>query len=241
MDRDYRRAIYDAVQAGDVGALASIAHVLLNVAEADEERRARQAAKKRKQRGAVDVPGQAGTNGDSGGHEMSRDVPGQRGTKGDISPVVHTQRSRTTTHTPPPSAQVIAKLGDDKLQSSLDRLCSLMGDKWEDVASFLLRRKYIQWQGWADTMLREVGMSSQYTPDDLARVCNDEPTLDKPLGSAYALRQFLSYARVERVGGNQRSPPSGAARTGSTSRRDTKVSTGPALAPTDVKDIKWQT
>lgn len=203
MARDFRREIFDAVQAGDLAALSNIAHVLLGHVEADDERRERQADKKRKQRENRAVPGQTGTSGMSG---MSPNVPGRPGTNGDVPPVVHnTKELDNNNRTPPPASQVIAKLGDVKLQTALDRLRELMADQWEDVASFLLRRKYVSWQGWVDSMLRELGPGSQYAPADLVQVCRDDPTLEKPIGSAYALRTFLGYARVERM--RSREPP----------------------------------
>jgi len=200
VSRDFRREIFDAVQAGDIVALSAIAHNRLGRVEADDERRSRQAEKKRNQRR---VPGQVGMS------RTSPLVPGRPGTSWDVPGVVQqhlsTDNNNKAVHIPPPSAQVIAKLGDTKLQSALDRLRDLMGEQWEDVAAFLLRRKYVSWQGWVDTMLREVGMTSQFTPDDLAQVCRDDPTLDKPIGSAYALRTFLGYARIERM--RPREPP----------------------------------
>lgn len=235
MARDFRREILEATQQGDIGALANLAHVLLGHVEADDERRERQAEKKRKQRENRSVPGQVGTSG------MSLNVPGRPGTNGDVPGGTHTQ-SVTTTHTPTAASQVIAKLGDDRLQQSLDLLIAAVGSGWEDVAGFLLRRKYSAWQAWADVMLREIGPGSQYVAADLVKVCGDDGTLDEKIKSAGIMRTFLNYARMDRVGDNSRSPPSSAARKGSTSRRDTKVTSGPALAPTtEPERIKWQT
>lgn len=177
--------------AGDLAALSAIAHNLLGRVEQDDERRARQADKKRKQRG--------------GTSRMSPDVPGRPGTSGDVPGPVPTPTKILTT-TPPPAAQVIAKLGDEKLQRGLDQVAAMMGEKWIHVAEFLLRRKYSTWQGWVDAFNRDVGMTSQFSPDDLAKVCQDDATLDDKIGSGWVLRKFLGPARQDRLEG-ARSPP----------------------------------
>lgn len=80
-DRDYPAEIVAAIQAADVTKLGRIAMELHGRLAADDERRARQAAKKRRQRGETreNVPGQGGTSGDIGGQEGtgrdSRDTP----------------------------------------------------------------------------------------------------------------------------------------------------------------------
>lgn len=226
LTRDYRAEITAAVQAGSVEALSSIAHILLGRLEEDDERRSRAAEKKRKQREAKL----------SGTSRLSPDVPGRPGTIGDIPLVEHPLRSFTTP--PTPARQVIAKLGDVKLQGSLDRLTAIMGDQWEDVAGFFLRRKYVTWQGWADTMLRDCGMTSQFTVGDLATVCRDDGTLDKPLGSGGVLRTFLGYARQARIGGaTERGPPATNGR-----RPPARVMPGAQQFPTATDpdaEVKW--
>lgn len=231
--RDFRKELAAAAESRDVSGLLAIAYQLLGRVEADDERRARQADKKRKER----------ENRASATSGMSPDVAGRPGTTGDIPARHNTTRTTTTQpNAPKPSAQVIARLGDTALQRDLASLREkFTEDEWEDVAMFFLRRKYVVWAGWANAMLREIGMTSQYQPADLLRVCQDDATLDDKIRGYGVLRSFLQAARIERMGGN-RSPPSGAARTGSPSRRDTKVTTGPAAPPTDTaEDIKWQT
>ena len=203
MPRDFRVEITAAVQANDLAALAAIAHNLLGRVEQDDERRARQAEKKRLQRSPV--PGRPGTNSQemmSGTSGMSPNVSGRPGTSGDVPTVDPPLRSKTT---PPPSAQVIAKLGDSRLQHSLDLLrAKFDAEQWEDVASFFLRRKYDRWLEWSQAMLRDVGPGSQYEPIDLLRVCQDDGTLEKRIGSAGVLRKFLAISRQERVGQQER-------------------------------------
>lgn len=238
MARDFRAEIAAALSENNIGALAEIAGNLLGRVEADDERRHRQAEKKRLQRLSRDNGGQSRTSPSA---HLSRDVPGQAGTGVDIPPVVPPLRSNPIP--PPPSAQVIAKLGDVRLQRGLDMLREKFTDEeWEDVASFFLRRKYDRWAEWAGAMLREVGPGSQYEPADLLSVCRDDGTLDKRIGSAGVLRSFLGTARVARVGGI-RSPPTGAARPSGRngSRRDTNPTSDP-IAPTDsIEKVKWQT
>lgn len=230
MSRDFRKELAIAAESRDIPGLLAIAYQLLGRVEADDERRTRQAEKKRIQRD-LRVSGTSG---------MSPDVPGRPGTNRDVPDATHTLRTtRTNTHTPGPAAQVVAKLGDAELQRSLDLLRALFADtQWHDVSGFFLRRKYTAWKAWADIILRDLGPGSQFTPADFAAVCRDEPTLDKKIGSAGILRTFLGYARRERMG--ERSPPADAARTGSTSRRVTKASTGPAAPPSDPDTpLRW--
>lgn len=230
--RDFRAELAAAAQRADVGELLAIAYQLLGRVEQLDERRAHDAERKRRSRDRrVSV-----TSG------MSQDVTSGHVTSCDVTPVVPPLRTRTN---PPPTAaaRVVAKLGDERLQRGLSMLREkFTEEQWEDVASFFLRRKYDRWTEWAAAMLREVGPGSQYEPIDLVRVCQDDGTLDKRLGSAGILRSFLQTARQERVGGN-RSPPSGAARPGSTSRRDTnRKPVGVPAPPTDsIDDVKWQT
>lgn len=203
MARDIRRELVAAVEAKDVAALAALAYQLLGRVEADDDRRARQAEKKRLER-------ERRLSATSG---MSPNVPGRPATSGDIPDIDPTPKRSFTT--PPPSAQVIAKLGDEALQRNLDLLrARYTAEEWEDVAAFFLRRKYDRWYEWSKAFLREIGPGSQFEPVDLLRVCQDDGTLDNKLGSGGVLRKFLGPARLERVEGARPPPPQGQAKPG---------------------------
>jgi hypothetical protein len=79
-------------------------------------------------------------------------------------------------------------------------------------------------------MVKCVGLSSQYSPADLGRVCSDDKILDKPLGTAFALRQFLGLARQERVRDAQR------ANGGGIRQPARRVAAGATSEPTPVSD-----
>lgn len=230
--RDYRAEITAAVQAGNVSDLAAIAHQLLGKVEHDDERRARNAEKKAAERALKKVSATSG---------MSPVVAGRRATSGDVADGVQQQRDLKADKTPP-TREAVADVDDVVLQGKLDAMREKCGpEHWPDVEAFLCRRDYVKWDGWLDEMHKLVKMGSQFTPDDLGRVCRDDRLLSKPLGSAFALRTFLGNARNERLAGGQRSPPAGAARAGSPSRRDTKPA-GVPIPPTETAaGIKWQT
>lgn len=226
--RDFRRDITDAVQSGDVAALSAIAYQLLGRVEADDDRRAKQADKKRRER---ERKAMSATSG------MSPDVAGRPGTSGDVATVVPPKRSLTTP--PPPSAQVIAKLGDESLQRELDLLRSKYSrEEWEDVAAFFLRRKYDRWHGWAKAMLRSLGPASQYMPSDLLQVCRDDELLDRRLGSEHILLQFMGPVRTARL--NAGKPPPTTKAGPLLRSRTTPVGTPAPPSDPDVAP-KWQT
>lgn len=204
--RDIKKELAAAVATGNVAELAALAYQLLGKVEADDERRARQAEKKRTSR---DVARQVETSRTA---DLSIDVSGRPGTSGDVSAVVPPLRSLTTPPTQPSVefSRVLAELANPALDVLVQQMCAWYSDtQWEDVAAFFLRRRADRWYDWAKAMTRDCGGSSQFTGDDLLRVCQDDGTLDKRIGSAGVLRKFLAPARAERVGTSERSPPPG--------------------------------
>lgn len=235
MAHDLKAEIAAALKADDSAALAQIAYILLGRVQQVDEQREKENERKRNWRN-----GRHATDATSG-DGMRRDA-----TSPDVivNEPVHTLPTRSTTpHTQ--RAREVAAVDEAQLLKAIDAARARYGSSWDDVDAFLRRRDYAKWPGWLDEMAKLVGITSQFTPDDLARVCRDDRLLANPIGSAYALRKFLQQARIERLAGGERAPPPVAARSGSFSRRDTKAtkaSTGPPAPPTDsIADVKWQT
>lgn len=76
---------------------------------------------------------------------------------------------------------------------------ALGDDGYQRAFAFLQRRKHATWAGWVREMLRLIGPGSQFTPDDLARVCDDDAALEEPITGPFALRSFLATQRRERL------------------------------------------
>lgn len=96
MTRDYNREIAAALAANDVATLGALAIELAGKVSRDDERRARQAQKKRRQRGT------AMSGGDD--PHPSPAVPGHEGTDGDTVGPVGTVGAPLPPHTPPTPA-----------------------------------------------------------------------------------------------------------------------------------------
>lgn len=97
----------------------------------------------------------------------------------------------TTTHTP---------RAREELDEATGALADVLGEEhWPAVDRFLSRRDHRTWPGWVREMRKALGPGSQYIPGDLSRVCDDDETLKREIGSAYALRTFLVKARIERT------------------------------------------
>lgn len=195
MSRDIRAELAEAVTAKDFPALTALAYELFGRVRADDERRARLAGKKRKERESRDVAGQAATSQTG---KMSRDVAGRRETTGDVADTVQDTTTKTDNKTPR-ARPVRACDGDEKLRLSIEAAKLAYGDEWPDIEAFLARRDYGKWQGWLSEMAKALGPGSQFTVDDLGRVCRDDGLLKDPIGTAYGLRRFLTNARIERI------------------------------------------
>lgn len=247
--RNFRQEIAAAVKSNDVGELMALAYQLLGRVEADDDRRERAAEKKRKERerkgSSQDVPRQAGTSRTSQTANLSQDVPGRPGTSGDVAAVVPPLRSLTT-HPPLASSEisrVLAELGNSTLDQLVAQLRAWYSDEqWEDIAAFFMRRRADRWYEWVKAMLRDCGgTGSQFTRDDLLRVCQDDGTLDKRIGSAGVLRKFLAPARAERMGPGERSPPSTERRSEPKSNLNVANRAKESDYPEASKTVKWQT
>lgn len=78
-------------------------------------------------------------------------------------------------------------------------LCDRMGPtRWSDVTGFLRRRPKETWPGWLKEILSSI-TGGGACEDDAARVCRDDATLDRRIGSAKGYRIFLSSAIQERI------------------------------------------
>jgi hypothetical protein len=78
-------------------------------------------------------------------------------------------------------------------------LAERMGHLWASVERFLMRRDSKTWPGWIRQMRKEIGPVSQYTPEDLAHICDDDEALSSPIGTPAGMRGFLLKARIERM------------------------------------------
>lgn len=191
--RDYAAEITAAVAAGDIAALTRIAFLLLGKVEADDDRRARQADKKRRQRDNGGRPGRP---------ELSKDVPGQNGTS--ESAYSELPRSTTTIDTHPTRvrARPLAVVVDDlspATRTAFELLRTAMAEYWPPIDGFLQRRPADTWDGWLSEMSKLTHPGSQFTPGDLAQVCSDDSALTRRIGSPYGLRKFVANARLERM------------------------------------------
>lgn len=89
---------------------------------------------------------------------------------------------------------------ESRVELHIDLLSKAMGlELWPDADAFFKRRTYATWLGWIKEMEKMIGPGSQFTADDLAQVCRDDSTLERPIGSPLGLRKFLSSARGERM------------------------------------------
>lgn len=232
----YDPEIKVALAAGDVAELARIAYQLAAKLEHDDERRERDAKRKKNKRSRM-----------SG---KSEDVTGNPRTSVDFPEVQDGSPPREELEQTPPTPRVvrdvtlIEMVDDDLLRAKLLALKSHVGDDlWGDVESFLIRRKSVVWLGWVEAMLRDAGPGSQFSPADLAEVCRDDATLEKPLGSGHILRSvFLPKAREARfklAAGGERSPPPGAPQR-RTTRRDGAPASTPAPPSNPDDEITFQ-
>lgn len=206
MSHDYKAEIAAALKADDAATLAGIAYILLgrvHEAEAQREKENERKRNWRKGRDATspDVAGRHTTDATSS-DVARRDATSQSVSVSDSVQCPKDLKADNKT----PRAEAI---DDAHLQVQLDGMRMQCGDLWPDVEAFLMRRDYAKWSGWLDEMQRLVKIGSQFTAEDLARVCRDDKVLPNPLGSCFALRKFLGNARQERLA-EIRSPPSAA-------------------------------
>lgn len=212
MAHDYKAEIAAALKSDDAATLAGIAYILLGRVQESEAQREKENERKRNWRKGRDTTGHdvAGRHAtDATSHDgMRRDA-----TSPSVSVVDPVQTPEELKADNTPAREAVAAVDDVKLQVQLDAMRLMCGDQWPDIEAFLMRREYVKWSGWLDEMQRLVKIGSQFTPDDLARVCRDDRVLRDPLGSCFALRRFLGNARQERLA-ESRSPPSAAVANG---------------------------
>ena len=183
-DRNYVAEITEALHASDAQRLARIALELFGRAARDEERRAKDAARKRNVRGNPRTSAESTESADM--RSSSSNTPLVLTTNTDYSANVRGIRGHEGV--------------EEHVLKSIDLLRGSVGDEdFRAVDEFIGRRPYRNWKGWLDEMLACVGPGSQYTPADLVRVCKDDAALERPIGSPRGLRAFLLSARVERV------------------------------------------
>lgn len=78
-------------------------------------------------------------------------------------------------------------------------LVDQMGEFWPSVERFLMRRDVATWPGWVRQMRKEIGPGSQYTPADLAQICDDDEAMSSPIGTPFGMRVFLKKRVIERT------------------------------------------
>jgi hypothetical protein len=191
--RNYAKEIVAATIAGDLETVAAIAHELAGKVAHDDDRRERQADKKRRQRAALsrDISGLKGTNADT---------PGQGETTPEVSLIspqtpINSSYPRTT-HTPAHEAE--GRLSAPQLAGML---CDRLGpDLWADVERFLDSRNPRTHASWLHEFIKLLGPAQGFTPEDLAGACTDALMLDIPLSGPYAVRTFMLKKRDERLG-----------------------------------------
>lgn len=190
MARDYAKEIADALQAGNIGAVAALAYMLLGRVMADDERREKENNRKQrfrdKRRLETDEPDT--TSGDG----MRRDTTGHDVASESASSLT----AKTTSTTPPTTArEALDFFGSDV---SAGQLKPRMAAHWPSVLRFLNRRPVATWGGWTRAMLKCVA-GEEFAPADLAQVCDDDEALTRPVGSPFVLRRFLVTMRTERT------------------------------------------
>ena len=212
MAHDYKAEIAAALKADDAATLAGIAYILLGRVQEAETQREKENERKRNWRKGRDTtsPDVAGRHTSNA---TSHDVMRRDATSPSVSVGGPVQDPRDIKADNTPARETISAVDDAGLQTQLDAMRLVCGDQWPDVEAFLMRRDYAKWSGWLAEMQRLVSIGSQFTPDDLARVCRDDRVLKDPLGSSFALRKFLGNARQERLS-EIRSPPSAAVANG---------------------------
>lgn len=196
--RDYAAEITAALIASDIGALAKLAFFLLSRVEAEDERREKDAARKRSQ--PPPNPRKSAEIQPPENPRNSTEFPGNPRREN----VALTTTAKATTESSRDRAREALdddlSWKDDEIVAALIKpLVEQMGDLWPSAERFIARRDPETRAGWIREMAKLV-TGSQFSPADLAQVCDDDAALKRPIGSPYGLRKFLQLQKQERIG-----------------------------------------